>query len=80
MIFFNEGLFWIKTKVKQPRAISQNLDVIKKYAAGWFWGYRYIKINNEAIDKVPREINKFLTPFCLLREYPENHTKNGNNI
>ena len=27
-------------KIKQPAAISQNLDVIKKYAAVWFVGYK----------------------------------------
>ena len=33
-------LFCNPMKSKQPDAISQNLEGIRKYAAGWFIGYK----------------------------------------
>ena len=37
-IFLNDSLFFIASNIKQPDDISQNLEGIRKYAAGWLIG------------------------------------------
>ena len=46
-----------------PKAISQNLNGIRKYAAGWFKLYVAIKANKENIEIGNKIFNKFLITF-----------------
>ena len=63
--FGNNCLLLNEIKIKQPAAISQNLDGIKKYADDWLYEYKYIKVIKERIDKKLTIKNKLREPFLL---------------
>ena len=64
-------------KSKHPDAISQNLVGIRKYAAGWFIGYKEINPISEANAKKAIVRNKLRAPFFVCRPNPENQIRKG---
>ena len=80
-IFFKNSLiiefFCNPIKSREPDAISQKREGIKKYAAGWLFWYRYKKAISDAKAKVPTDRNRLREPFLVCLANPENQIRNG---
>ena len=80
-IFLIKALFFLYKRNKiQPIPISQNLEGIKKYAAGRLVVYKLRKTINDEIVRAPIIRNKFRAPFFISLPKPESHMRNGKRI